>query len=308
MAKPSSYAPYNGPVLTQQSPAPPTLDDAYAHCRRIALGHRENFPVVSWLLPRELRQHMYAIYAYCRGVDDLGDEAAGDRLALLNEWESELRRCYDGTPSDPRFVALADTIRRFDIPAEPFLRLIEANRRDQSVTRYQTFDDLLDYCTYSATPVGHLVLYVFGYRDAERMALADETTTALQLMDFWQDVAPDLEKGRIYLPLEDMATFGVTEADLHARSASPDLRRLIAFEIQRTREYFRRGLPLIDRVAGRLRVDMRLFTLAGLAYLDAIEAEGYDVLSRRPSLSKSTKAWLAVRGLIPVRPRIKVAR
>jgi squalene synthase HpnC len=250
---------------------------------------------------------MFAVYAFCRTVDDLGDEAAGDRLALLDDAEAELRRAYDGTAADPKFVALADTVRRFDIPADPFLRLIEANRRDQTVTRYQTFDDLLDYCTYSATPVGHMVLCVFGYRDAKRFALADATTTALQLMDFWQDVTLDLAKGRIYIPQEDMAAFGVTEADLGARKASPPLRRLIAFEVQRTRGFFRRGLPLIDRVSGRLQLDLRLFTLAGLAVLDAIEAQNYDVLKRRPEASRFTKGWLAVRGLLPVRPHVKGA-
>lgn len=284
-----------------------SLAEAYALCRRVALGHRENFPVVSWLVPRRLRDPMYAVYAYCRSVDDLGDEAPGDRLALLDECEAELRRCYDGTPTDARFVALADTVRRFDIPPDPFLRLIEANRRDQVVTRYQTFDELLDYCSYSATPVGHMVLYVFGYRDAERQALADATTTGLQLMDFWQDVAPDLAKGRVYIPQEDMDTFGVTEADLAADRSSKALRRLMAFEVQRTRDFFRRGLPLIDRVAGRLRVDLRLFTLAGLAVLDAIEAQRYDVLRRRPEVPKTTKAWLAVRGLVPVRPHVRGA-
>lgn len=295
-------------VLTRESPAAPTLEEAYAECRRVALGRRESFPVVSWLLPKRLRDPMYAVYAFCRSVDDLGDEAQGDRLALLDEWEAELRRCYEGSATDPRFVALGDTVRRFDIPPEPFLRLIEANRRDQMVARYQTFDQLLDYCSYSATPVGQMVLYVFGYRDADRLALADATTTGLQLMDFWQDVAPDLAKGRVYIPQEDMATFGVTEADLAADHASPALRRLIAFEVQRTRDFFRRGLPLIDRVAGRLRLDLRLFTLAGLAVLDAIEAQGYDVLSRRPEVSRARKAWLAVRGLAPVRPHVRGTR
>lgn len=296
-----------GAVLTRESPSPTSLVAAYAQCRRVALGHRENFPVVSWLLPRHLRDPMFAIYAFCRTVDDIGDEADGDRLVLLKDYEAELHRCYGGAATDPKFVALADTVRRFDIPPEPFLRLIEANRRDQTVTRYQTFDELLDYCTYSATPVGHMVLYVFGYRDERRLALADATTTALQLMDFWQDVVPDLAKGRIYIPLEDMETFGVTEAELAAKRASPALRRLIAFEVQRTRDFFRRGLPLIDRVGGRLRLDLRLFTLAGLAVLDAIETQDYDVLSRRPEVSKVTKAWLAVRGLVPLRPHVKGA-
>lgn len=287
-------------MLAEKTAPATTLAEAYAHCRRIALGHYENFPVVSWLLPRELRDPMYAVYAYCRGVDDLGDEAEGDRLSLLDQWEAELRRCYDGSPSDPRFVALADTIRRFDITPEPFVRLIEANRRDQRQARYQTFDELLGYCSYSANPVGRLVLHVFGYRDEERAALSDATCTALQLTNFWQDVARDLAMGRVYIPQQDMADFGVSEADLAAELATPALRELMRFEVQRTREYFRRGLPLIGSVRGRLRVDLRLFTLGGLSILDAIERQRYDVLSHRPTVSKPRKLWLGLRALAPV--------
>ena len=251
---------------------------------------------------------MYAIYAYCRGVDDLGDEAEGDRLALLDEWEADLRRCYDGgAPRDIRFVALQRTIRRFDIPIEPFLRLIEANRRDQTVARYRTFDDLLGYCTYSANPVGHLVLYVFGYRDAERQRLSDATCTALQLANFWQDVSRDLEMGRIYLPQEDIERFGCSEGDLLARRTTPEFRRLMAFEVDRARDYFQEGLALVPRVAGRLRLDLRLFTLGGLAVLDEIERMNYDVLRRRPRVSKAKKLWLAARGLVPVEPRVRRA-
>jgi squalene synthase HpnC len=295
-------------LLAEQAPPAQTLAQAYAHCRRIALGHYENFPVVSWLLPRELRPHIFAIYAYCRGVDDLGDEAKGDRPALLDGWEAELRSCYDGSPNDARFVALADTIRRFEIPPEPFLRLIEANRRDQRVSRYQTFNELVDYCSHSANPVGRLVLYVFGYRDEERARLADATCTALQLANFWQDVRRDLKMGRIYIPLEDMARFGFSEADLAARKVTPEFRRLMRFEVARTREYFARGLPLVDLVAGRLRLDLRMFTLGGLAVLDQIEWQRFDVLTRRPRVSGVRKAWLLVRGLAPVRVRVEEAR
>jgi squalene synthase HpnC len=287
-------------MLAQETRPAFSLEEAYAACRRIALGHYENFPVVSWLLPRRFRPHIYAIYAFCRGVDDLGDEAEGDRLALLDGWERELRRCYDGAPSDPRFVALADTIRRLGIPPEPFERLVEANRRDQRTTRYERFADLLDYCTYSATPVGRLVLHVFGYRDEERALLSDATCTALQLTNFWQDVARDLDRGRIYIPREDMERFAVSEADLRARRATRAFRRLLRFQLRRTREYFARGLPLIERVDGRLRVDLRLFTLGGLAVLDAIERQRYDTLTRRPAISKARKGWLALRALAPV--------
>ncbi len=283
----------------------PSLDAAYEHCRRIALGRYENYPVVSWLLPRSLRPHIYAVYAYCRGVDDLGDEAEGDRLALLDDWEHELRSCYDGEPADPRFFALQDTVRRFDIPIESFLRLIEANRRDQSVTRYATFNELLDYCSYSANPVGHLVLYVFGYQDKERQHLSDATCTALQLTNFWQDVAVDFEMGRVYIPKEDLNHFGVSEDDLRTRRVTPDFRRLIAFQVQRTREYFEEGLGLIGVVNGRLRTDLRLFTLGGVAVLDEIARRGHDVLTSRPRLSRRRKALLGLRGLLPLPVRVR---
>ena len=292
-------------MLAQGLDPNPSLRDAFAHCRRIALGHYENFSIASWLMPRELRPHMYALYAYCRGVDDLGDEAGGDRAALLDEWEAELRRCYRGTPGDIRFVALRETIRRFNIPPEPFERLIEANRRDQAVTRYRSFGQLLDYCTYSANPVGHLVLYVFGHRDPERQRLADATCTALQLTNFWQDVSVDLEKDRIYLPLEDMRNFGYGEHDLRARRENDAFRRLTAFQVARTRALFSEGLGLIPLVQGRLRVDLRLFSLGGLAVLNAIERLDYGVLRRRPHLGKLRKAWLALRGLAPITPAVK---
>ena len=292
-------------MLAQHTAPPPALDDAYRHCRRIALGRYENFPVASWLLPRSLRRHVYAVYAYCRGVDDLGDEAKGDRLALLDDWERELRAAYDGSPSDPRFVALANTIREFDIPRAPFERLIEANRRDQTVKRYVTFDELLDYCTYSANPVGHLVLYVFGYRDPARQDLSDATCTALQLTNFWQDVTVDLEQDRVYIPQEDLERFGVSEDDLRAHRASPDFRRLMAFEVRRTREVFDDGIALIGVVSGRLRTDLRLFTLSGLAVLDEIASRGHDVLTNRPTLSRRRKAMLTARGLLPLTVRAR---
>ena len=277
-----------------------SLAQAYAYCQRLTTSHYENFTVASWLLPRALRPHVHAVYAYCRGVDDLGDEAEGDRLALLDGWEAELRRCFDGDAQQPAFVALQETIRRFDIPPEPFLRLIEANRMDQRVNRYRTFTDLQAYCRNSANPVGHLVLYLFGYRDEERQALSDATCTALQLTNFWQDVGRDLGKDRIYIPLEEMERFHYSEDDLLAARFDGRLRDLMAFQVRRTRELFRTGLELIPRVRGRLRLDLRLFSLGGLALLDAIEDSGYDVLNRRPKLSRARKGLLALRGLLPL--------
>lgn len=287
-------------MLAEQAARRPGLTEAYAFCRRVTLGHNENFPVASWLLPRPLRRHMYAIYAYCRGVDDLGDEAEGDRPALLDEWERELRACYDGAPSDIRFVALQHTIQRFDVPPGPFLRLIEANRRDQTVNRYPTFDVLLDYCSYSANPVGELVLHVFGFSDERHRRLSDATCTALQLTNFWQDVRLDLEKGRIYLPLEDFERFKYTERELQLRQYNSRFRRLMKFQVRRTRDYFQDGLRLLPLVTGRLRFDLKLFSLGGLAVLDAIERANYDVLTARPMISGMQKAGLAFRGLSPL--------
>jgi squalene synthase HpnC len=274
----------------------------------MALGHKENYSVASWLLPRSLRPHMYAVYAYCRTVDDLGDEAEGDRLAHLNDWEGELRRCYDGSASGPVFVALQESIREFDIPIEPFLRLIEANRKDQRTSRYGTFDELLEYCSYSANPVGHLVLYLFGYRDAGRQRLADYTCTALQLANFWQDVSADLGKGRTYIPREDMTRFGYGEEELVSGAYNAAFRRLMAFEVSRTRRFFADGLQLLPLVSRRLRFDLRLFTLGGLAALEAVERADYDVLRRRPRVSGRQKLWLGLRSLLPSPIRVGVVR
>ena len=292
-------------MLAGQVARQPTVEEAYAYCRRVTLGRYENFTVASWFLPRGLRPHMYAIYAYCRGVDDLGDEASGDRLARLEEWERELLSCYGGEPSDVRLIALKQTIKDYTIPAEPFLRLIEANRRDQRIHRYGSFEQLLEYCSYSANPVGELVLHLFGYRDVERRRLSDATCTALQLANFWQDTSRDLDAGRVYIPLEDIERFGYSEMELLSRRHNGPFRQLLAFEVNRTREFFREGLDLIPLVAGRLRLDLRLFSLGGLAVLDAIERSDYRVLQERPTLSKGRKAFLAMRGLLPLPVRVK---
>ena len=285
------------------------LTDAYAYCRRLAHSHYENFTVGSLLLPRQIRPHIYALYAYCRTVDDLGDEslpetAAGPgesiapadtaayRLSRLDGWQGELESCYGGAPQHPVMIALQHTIQTFDLPPEPFIQLIAANRMDQQTQRYSTYADLLHYCAHSANPVGRLFLYLFGYRDAARQALADATCTALQLTNFWQDVARDYQKGRIYIPQEDMDSFGYTESDLAAGRVTPAFRRLLAFEVARTRELFRQGAALPDMLAGRVKLDVALFTRGGLAVLAAIERRDYAVLTARPALSRRRKAAL----------------
>jgi squalene synthase HpnC len=269
-----------------------TREEAFRHCERLARTHYENFTVGSLLLPRQARRHVYAIYGFCRTVDDLGDEARGDRVALLDNWEAELRQCYQGTPTHPVMVALQETVSTFDIPQEPFLKLIEANRMDQRQRRYPTFQDLLHYCDHSANPVGRLFLYLFGYRDEERQKLSDFTCTALQLANFWQDVARDYAKGRIYIPQEDMARFGYTEEALARGVCNDSYRRLMAFQVDRAEELFRQGLPLVRTLKGVVKLDVALFSLGGLEVLRAIRGQQYDVLSRRPHLSRGRKAWL----------------
>jgi squalene synthase HpnC len=275
----------------------PSVGDAYAYCERLARSHYENFSVATWFLPKRLRQHFYNVYAYCRISDDLGDET-GDReasLQLLDEWECELNACYKGNPRHPVFVALAGTVREFDIPKQTFADLLSAFRQDQRITRYESFDDLLGYCRYSANPVGHLVLYLCGYRDRERQQLSDYTCTALQLANFWQDVSADYEKGRIYLPLEDLRKYKVAESDIAGNKNTVAFREMMRFEVQRAREWFDRGFPLAGKVSRELAVDIELFSRGGQEILNAIERQGYAVLGQRPVISRQRKLGLVVR-------------
>lgn len=275
----------------------PTPAEAQAYCERLAKTHYENFSVATWFLPARLRQHFFNVYAYCRISDDLGDEVgdAAASLQLLDQWQLELDACYSGNPRHPVFVALADTVRRFDIPKQPFLDLLTAFRQDQSVSRYPTFYDLLGYCRNSANPVGRLVLYVCGYRDAERQALSDYTCTALQLANFWQDVSPDYAKGRIYLPLESLQRFGVSEDDIAAQRNTSAFCELMRFEVERARDWFRKGLPLAEKVDRDLAIDIELFSHGGQEILNAIERQSFKILGRRPAISKSRKLLLVAR-------------
>ena len=278
----------------------PTLADSQQYCVRLATTHYENFPVVTWFLPKHLHQHFYNVYAYCRISDDLGDEV-GDKqqsLLMLDQWEAELTLCYHGEPRHPVFVALQETVREFGIPQHEFSDLLQAFRQDQIVTRYPRFNDLLGYCQYSANPVGHLVLYLCGYHDAERKKLSDYTCTGLQLANFWQDVATDFAKGRIYLPLEDFAKFGVTERELAERDPTPQFLAMMKFEVDRARDWFHRGLPLAKNVDRRLALDIELFSRGGLAILRAIEKQNYDVLMSRPVISKRRKILLLARAAL----------
>ena len=298
-AQPNSV-PFAGlPAEYAMPPQAVSREQARAYCSRLARSHYENFSVATWFLPKRLRQHFYNIYAYCRISDDLADEVgdAAESLRLLDEWECELDACFAGAPRHPVFVALAETIAHFDIPRQPFADLLTAFRQDQRVSRYRTFDDLLGYCRFSANPVGRLVLYVCGYRDSERQMLSDFTCTALQLANFWQDVTPDYGKGRLYLPVDDLERFGVPESDISQRSMTERFRELMKFEVERAHRWFERGLPLASSVDSELALDIELFTRGGQEILRAIERQKYDVLGRRPAISKSRKFMLLARAL-----------
>jgi squalene synthase HpnC len=272
----------------------PTLAQARAYCRWLTHTHYENFSVVSWWLPRRLRPHVEAIYAYCRWADDLADEthAGNEALSLLEWWRSELLRCYDDQCHHPVFVALRPTLRRFAIPPEPFLRLLEAFIQDQQQVRYRDFATLLQYCQRSANPVGHLVLYLFDSYDSRRAALADEICTGLQLANFWQDVCRDWERGRIYLPAEDCARFGYTETDFQARRCNNAFRELLRFQVERTRSFFDRGEELLSLLPTEAQMPVELFLQGGRAILQAIEQQQYDVWTHRPIVSSRMKCYL----------------
>jgi squalene synthase HpnC len=272
---------------------------ARAYCRRFTRRHSENFSVATILLPRRLLAHFHAVYSFCRWADDLGDETGGGAraLELLRWWREELLRCYNGTPRHPVMVALSDTIKRFNIPAKLFVDLIYAFEQDQLVKRYATSEQLLDYCGHSADPVGRIVLHLFECFDDEWAELSDHICTALQLTNFWQDVARDFAIGRVYLPEEDRRRFGYTETDLAAGRHNRAFVELMRFEVQRTRDLFFRGLPLIDRVPADVRIDMDLFARGGLAVLGKIERLGYNVWRHRPTLAKWEKAALFIGAL-----------
>jgi len=280
--------------------AAPSEAEAHEYCRRLARTHYENFSVASWFLPKRLQQHFFNVYAYCRISDDLGDEVgnASASLRLLDQWQAELNACYTGTPKHPVFVALSETVRACNIPKHEFSDLLTAFRQDQTTSRYGTFQDLLGYCKNSANPVGHLVLYVCGYGDVERQRLSDFTCTALQLANFWQDVSVDYAKGRIYLPLEDLRRFGVEESDIAAQRNTPQFLQMMKFEVERAREWFQQGLPLVGTVSRELAVDIELFSRGGQEILNAIERQGFAVLGRRPAIPKARKLALVARAAL----------
>lgn len=282
-----------------------SLDDAREYTRWLATHHYENFNIVSFLLPKELHQDFYNVYAFCRWADDLGDEIGNcqESLRLLAWWRSELQAMYLGEAAHPVFVALRETVERHDIPVEPFDRLIRAFEQDQTVNRYRNWDEVFRYCENSANPVGHLVLYLCGYRDAERQALSDYTCTALQLANFWQDVSVDLKKDRVYLPLDLLAKHQYRIEQFFAREFNERFRSVMAEAVDVAHEQFERGLPLIKMVDRRLSLDLDLFSRGGMRILQKIRFQDYNVLHSRPHISKAERLGIllqCLRRLLPL--------
>jgi squalene synthase HpnC len=278
-------------------PGPWTVERAYKYCEEFAQAHTESFPVASRLVPAEIRPHLIALYAFARSADDFADEPQyeGRRLEALDRWEEDLRRCCHGEASHPVFVALADTIEKRDLPIPPLEDMLSAFRTDLDVRRYATFQALRGYTARSADPVGRLLLALFGYRQPELVRFADEISTALQLTNFWQDVAADAARDHIYLPAEDLHFFGVTEADVKALKPTPGLRDLLRFQVARTRALYEHGRPLLDRLGNDLRMELTLIWLIGTTILDKIEDADFDVFSRRPAIRGRDKAVIMAR-------------
>ena len=292
--QPKDYIRSVAPDSTRYSEA-----EALEYTRWLATHHYENFQVVSFLLPRKLHQDFYNVYSFCRWADDLGDEIGDpqESLRLLAWWRDELNAMYRGDASHPVFVALKNTVSRHRIPIEPFDRLIQAFEQDQTVTRYRTLEDVFGYCVNSANPVGHLVLYLCGYRDAERQRLSDYTCTALQLANFWQDVTVDMQKDRVYLPLDLFERHAYSVEEMFALKFDHRFAGLMRDAVDVAGDLFRKGLPLIETVNRRLALDLELFSRGGMKVLDKIRAQGYDVLKRRPHISKPERLAILLRCL-----------
>jgi len=276
------------------------LAQAQLQTRRLALGHYENFSVISMVLPRRLRQDFCNVYAFCRVADDMGDEVSDkDRsLELLTDLRQQTLDCYAGKIRSALFMALAATIEKYRLPAQPFLDLLDAFEQDQRVSRYDSYPQVLDYCRRSANPVGRLVLYLCGFGDPVRQELSDKICTALQLANFWQDVKRDIvARNRIYLPLESMRQFNVAEQQIVAGRSDDNYRRLIRYEVDRTAAMFDQGAPLLDTLPGEVRMQVSLFLRGGRAILQAIRDANYDTLAVRPTISKWNKAALVMRAV-----------
>ena len=277
-----------------------TLAEAEAYTRWLATHHYENFHVVSLLLPKRLHQDFFNVYAYCRWADDLGDEI-GDKqesFRLLEWWGSELDRMYAGDAHHPVFLALRTTVQKHAIPLQPFADLIRAFVQDQNVARYATWDAVLDYCIYSANPVGRLILYLGGYTDPERQRLSDATCTALQLANFWQDVTVDLQKDRVYIPVEVLDRHRYPIDDLLALRFTPAFRGAMRECVDQAQALFEQGLPLANTLDRAFALDVDLFSRGGMRILDKIREQDYNVLAQRPRISKFERVTILIQSML----------
>ena len=292
------------PILFEESiSSPAEITDAFAFCEQMARAHYENFPVGSVLVPKAKRKHVYSIYAFARTADDFADEGYGtattmeDRLRLLDEWEFQLESCYRGIASHPIFIALAETVRELRLPIQLFRDLLSAFKQDVVQSRYADFAEVLDYCRRSANPVGRLILLLFGYRDEQLHKLSDAICTALQLANFWQDVAVDLQKDRVYLPLDEMQRFSYSEEELFAQEFNSRYAELLKFQVERTWQLFVYGKKLPKLVTGRLAFELNLTWHGGTRILELIARNGYDTLRQRPKITKWDKLVLLTRAI-----------
>jgi squalene synthase HpnC len=277
------------------------VPQAFQFCEKLARDHYENFPVASLLVPREQRRYVYAIYAFARIADDYADEPGltlAERVDSLSVWDEQLTDAYRGHANHPVFVALRETADRFEIPIDLFQRLLKAFRSDVTTHRYESIDDVLAYCENSANPIGRLILLLFNYRSETMMEYSDSICTALQLTNFWQDVAVDLEKDRVYIPLDDIREFGYSEEELLNLHCSQSFKDLMCYEVERTEQIFDDGRPLLRSVGPDLRRELRLTWKGGMRILKKIQHNGFDVLSQRPSLSTWDKTVLLLSSLI----------
>lgn len=275
-----------------------SLQEAFEYCARLA-EHYENFPVGSRWIPRAKRKYVHALYAFARTADDFADEARheGARLERLHDWREQLAACYKGEAREPIFIALRETLRRFEIPQDLLGNLLTAFEQDVVKSRYATFEEVLAYCRHSANPVGRLVLLLFEHKEEELHRLSDFICTGLQLANFWQDVAIDLEKNRVYLPQDEQAQYGVSEEMLRSGRMTEPLRALMAFQVERTRQIFQQGRPLPTQVGGRLSFELKLISLGGMRILEKLERAGYDFYRHRPVIGTADKVLLLGRAL-----------
>ena len=288
-----------------EEPAKKELSEAEAYCRSWARNQYENFTVVSWLLPRRVRQDFYNVYAYCRWADNLADEIEdhAESLQLLDEWEAELIKCWGGEPRHPILIALKSTVIKYDFEPKLFLDLLSAFRQDREVFRYENAVELVDYCRRSANPVGRILLHLAKCHEPEALARSDDVCTGLQLANFCQDMSRDAVIGRIYAPSELWGQHEVTEQMILQRQPTSQLQSMLSDWVAETREYFVRGRALIDMTPSWLSTDVKLFIGGGESILSAIEKQGFDVWTRRPTVSKAQKVWLLMRALLLRRQR-----